>query len=149
MPARTQQANGVADSDGEALAANVADLTRLPEIIRDSTLRGPDGAWVIDRTPIRTDPDRPDEAAVRLTCPLLRAAAVLDVIRNHDRRCGDHPTRVYLRQARAWERLPRDAVLTEVVDGKIVLNPAIFRTGRTLAAAEPPPPQKIAFGRRV
>lgn len=141
MPARSQSV--VAPVTDEELAVNVYDLTRIDAEVLPMLL--PPGT--LDRTPIRMDDDRPDEYAVRLLCSLLRAATLLDVIRGNDRKCGDHPTRVYLRRVKAWERLPSTAVLTSVEYGKVVLNPLIFRAGQTLVAGAGIPAAPIPFGR--
>ena len=106
---------------GPRLAVNIADLTRIDPVICEMMLSGKLG-----RSPIAADPGRPDEAAVEFICDLLTAAAACDVMRGHDRRAGDHPTRVYLRRAVAWVKLPAAAQLTLVEDGKCVLNPEWF-----------------------
>lgn len=98
------------------VSATVRDALQLPKMLnrdRDSV--------------IRVDEERTDETAVPFTCSLLTAAAVCDTLRNHDRECGDAPTRVYIQKgARAWERLPNHAVLTLARDGKVRLNPKWF-----------------------
>ena len=50
--------------------------------------------------------ERADEAAVEFTCDLLRAACLVDVMREHDRRPQDYPTRAYLAKAgkTAWAK---------------------------------------------
>ena len=75
---------------------------------------------------INANPTRMDEGAVEFTCDLLAAACICDTIRSHDRKVKEYPTRVYLRRAAAWQRLPNDAVLSVVEDEQVKLNPVIF-----------------------
>lgn len=111
---------------GAKLAINVADLTRLPEAIRPMLLGGK-----ISRSSeiVRAEPDRGDGAAVVFDCDLLTAATVADVVRAHDRRAGEPPTRVYVRRNVAWNRLVGDSILTVVEGGKAKLNPRVFGNG--------------------
>lgn len=125
MPLIGQSTSNPKNERIERLAVNLYDITntnRLPDSIRQMLL--------LDKldlsTPIRTDPERLDEAAVAFNCDLLSAACIIDVLRSHDRKAGDYPTRAYLRRASAWNKLPGHAVLTEVVDGKPRLNPDWF-----------------------
>jgi hypothetical protein len=104
----------------ERLAANIADLSRLDNLMRGILLSGK-----LAERHVITDKSQCDEAAVELTCSLLTAATTLDIIRDYDRRAGRHPTRTYLRRAVAWVKLPGGAMLSIVEDG-VKLNPAIF-----------------------
>ena len=101
------------------LAINVLDIARIDPTIRQmmliSNLDVAGGA-------IRTDPKRLDEAAVAFSCSLVSAACIADVLRDHDRRAGDFPCRVYVKRKKAWVKLPHGAILTKVVNGKAVLN---------------------------
>lgn len=106
----------------ERLAVNVADLTRLDSTIRSLLLGGN-----LDLTQsIRTDPDRIDEGAVAFSCDLLTAACIADTIREHNRRAGEYPTRIYLRRGAAWTKLPGQTVLTRVVGDSVVLDHDTF-----------------------
>ncbi|SRR6266404_4623602 len=122
VPAPPRIVNGHARK--EQLAINVFDLTRIDETIRAMLLGGK-----LDLDPehaIKVDPGRMDETAVTFVCDLLTAASASDVIRGRDREAGDHPTRVYLRRIKAWERLPVAAVLTRVCGGELFLDPGVF-----------------------
>lgn len=116
------------------LAVNIADLTRVDPLVCELLLAGKlDPA----RRVVRTDPRRLDEAAVELTCDLLTAACACDVLREHDRRAGDHPCRVYVRAAEAWRKLPHGAVLTMVRSGEPVLDPRWFPADAPAVEAAP------------
>lgn len=126
---------------GWRLALNVPDLTRVPEFIRGSLLAGKVAKGA---EPIRVDKQRPDETAVELSCDLLTAALVADVLRSNDRKTGDHPTRVYLRRREgAWIKLPHSAVLTEVVNGKSELSAKWFPDQVEMVSAAPLRPQRL------
>lgn len=122
----------------EQLAVNVFDLDRLEPSVRALMLAGK-----LDGSLIRIDPERPDEAGAVLSCDLLAAACLLDVIRSQDRKAGDYPTRVYLKK-RTWSRIPSDAILTLLVDGTLMLNPAYF--GVHLAPIPPKAATRVIMG---
>lgn len=105
------------------LAINISDLMRIDPSIRPMLLAGK----VNLKDVIRTNPDVIDETAVGFSCDTLTAATLIDVIRSHDRESGDYPTRAYIRRRTSWERIPGNAVLTAVLDGKVILHPEIFR----------------------
>jgi hypothetical protein len=101
---------------------NLADLDRVEPLVRGSMLHGKldlAGAVLVDR-------NRPDENAVAFTCSLLTAASICDILRGHDKKAGDAPTRVYINRGRGWARLPGGAVLSVVRNGNVVLNPDVF-----------------------
>lgn len=108
----------------ERLAVNLSDLERLSQEI-----------WIELRLRALLDPDKRNlvtfqeerEAAVRFKCDLLTAACICDTLREHDRRCKDYPTRVYIQRVSAWERIPGDALLTLMVDRQPRLNPKLFK----------------------
>jgi len=126
------------------LAINLPDLDRVDQFIRTTLLAGK----VDTGQAVVTDRNRMDEIAVRFTCGLLAAACVCDTIREHDRRAGDPPVRVYLRRAEAWVKLPASAVLSVVADGGVRLNPLLFPNSREPiepAAPVPALPTRPAF----
>jgi hypothetical protein len=107
----------------ERIGVNLFDLQRVLPEVRGMLLAGK-----VDVSRVyTTDPRRGDERAVEFTCPLLDAACICDVLREHDRRAGDDPTRVYLRREKVWEKLPAESLLSVVEDGECVLNPKLFR----------------------
>ena len=121
----------------ERLAVNLPDLDRV-----DPTVRAILVAPFVSKLPedlIRADKDRMDEVAVLFICDLVQAACICDTLRNHDRRAGDPPTRLYLqkKEGGAWERLPGAAVLTVMEDGRAVLNPILFPREAVKVAARP------------
>lgn len=107
----------------ERLAVNVVDLTRVEEPVRSllvsDHLDFAGGA-------IRTDPDRIDEAAVAFSCDLLTAACICDTLREHNKRSGEYPTRVYLRRGTAWTKLSGQVTLTRVVGDRVELDYELF-----------------------
>ena len=110
------------------LAVNICDLTRVGKEAREMLLGG---RLDVAGGPIRTDPERLDESALAFSCDLLTAACCLDVMRDHDRRAGDYPTRCYVKTASVWNKLPGHAVLTVAVNdhenhGRATLNPEWF-----------------------
>lgn len=136
MPTVDQAA---APSSRWRIAVNIVDLSRVDETIRQLLLAGK-----VDRSAvIRTDPDRPDEAAVAFSCDALTAACICDTIRDHDRRVGDHPTRAYVQRAGgAWVKLPREAMLSRVVGGQPVLDPSIFPESVKPSGRDAPKPKR-------
>lgn len=113
----------VFESSAPALAVNIADLTRLHPSIRQMILQGridPKAA------PIRTDRERPDEAAVELRGDLVTVASIVDILREHDGRAGEYPIRAYIRRGKTWTKLPGNATLTLVLNNDVVLNPEHF-----------------------
>jgi len=120
--------------DGIRLGINIFDLGR----INSSMLGMLRLAEKIDHVPIRFDLSRLDEGGVAFSCPLLDAACLCDVIRCHDRKAGDYPTRVYIFR-KAWSRLPSHAVLTRVRENgdKCELNSEWFGTKEVPVFAPP------------
>ena len=110
----------------ERLAMNLFDLLdRVPEPIRLMLLAGKVDANV----PIYVDRDRPDEVGCLLTCPLLDAACVCDIITSECRKLGQPEVRVYLgKPDNVWARLPYGTVLTETWEGGVRLAEAVFPT---------------------
>lgn len=93
------------------LALSIPDLLRVDETVRAMLL----GGKIDQSQPLRIDPRRADEIAALLTCPLLDAACIADILRGRDRKARQPPCRVYLqkRAGGAWQRLPGSAVLVE------------------------------------
>lgn len=141
-----RKAQIAAESGGKVrLAINLVDLDRmLPEV--RSILLG--GKLDVAAGPIVVDPDRFGEVAVAFRCPPETAGAICDLIRSHDRDAGDHPTRVYVFR-RAWRRLPADAVLTIVEDGKCLTNPEVFGYDGLPSIDSPRPVERVDVGRTV
>lgn len=111
----------------EGLAVNLFDVT---ERIQDDELRQRllKGKLDTRRESLieAKSRDKLRETGAVFTCDLLTAALTCDLIRNNDRKAGDYPTRVYVRYATVWERVTAAVVLTEVVGGKVILNPEVF-----------------------
>ena len=110
----------------ERLALNVFDLTdRVPKPIRLMLLAGK----IDTNVPIYVDRERPDEVACPLTCPLLDAACICDMLTSECRKLGQPEVRVYLgKPVNVWARLPYGTVLTETWDGGVRLAEAVFPT---------------------
>lgn len=123
----------------ERLAINLYDLSRLEPTIRTMLLGG--RLDLSRESVVRVDLERPDETAVPFTCPLEQAAACCDVIRGHDRRSGEPPTRVYLNRLGngSWERISGGAIL--VINGR--LNIELFRPEAKVAPVEEAKPVKL------
>lgn len=144
------EANGDgAPKEAEGLSINLFDLDRVDPFIREQ-LRI---AERIDRdrgNVVRVDEKRVDETAVAFTCDLITAATICEIIRNHDRKAGDYPTRVYVRRAAGgkWEKLPNDALLTLVAGEKVVLNPRWFPKALPKAKSSPKPVTRVQLGNR-
>lgn len=126
----------------ERLAVNLYDLDRLdPETKRKFFAGRLDTKHVDMRFDRAKDGD---EAAVLLTCDLLTAATICDMLRSRDREMDDSPTRLYLKRE-AWSRLPSYVVLTIVKDGKVKLNPKVFPTEVNPADIVPLPRKKVVL----
>lgn len=135
----------LAPANGVRLAINLYDLDRLLPFVRETLLGGKldlkGGAIWVDRS-------RPDETAVAFACSLETAGAICDVIRSHDREAGDYPTRVYVFR-RSWTKLPTDAVLTVMADGKCLTNPAVFGYNGLPRIDSPALAERLTVGRRI
>lgn len=113
----------------EKVAINLADLDRLDQFVREVGLGGKlclDPLRLID-----LDKNRADEKYVELTCDLLMAASMCDVLRSADRNHGDYPTRVVVFR-RSWTKMVANCCLTLVQwddvakKSTVVLNPEFF-----------------------
>ena len=132
---------------GDLLAINLLDVTRIPQVMRDCLQL----ASIIDcrsESIVNMDKSRFDEAGVVFTCPLLQAAAVCDVIRNHDRSTKEYPTRVYIKKVTAWSKLAGDAVLTVTQGEVVVVNPKIFTVVKPRVIGRALPPPVVVLGAR-
>lgn len=111
-----------AQAGGVRIAVNLADVGRIVPLLRAKLFSGKLDA---ESGVIRTDSARPEEAAVAFSCGLVVAASVCDIIRAHDRKAGDPPTRCYVFR-KVWSRVPSHVLLSVLSDGKTILNPALF-----------------------
>jgi len=139
----TTAAAGLARED--QLAVNLFDVGRIDKTIAQMLLSG---KLELDRSKvIRVDKDRMDETGVVFSCKLLDAACICDILRDHDRKAGEYPTRVYVRKkgCAKFVRLTHDAVLTEVVNGKPVLRLRWFSKPTASAEVGGKPAERIQF----
>ena len=132
MPKRIDLTPQFKSGRPELLAFNLWDLELVHPHLRAKLLplldlRRANVVWV--------DKDREDETAAPFTCLLLTSAIACDMIREIARKVNETPPRIYLnrtgagspaRRDGAWVRLPGDAILTHLVNGKPVLDPTIF-----------------------
>lgn len=121
MPIPSSQ-NGPQFVRKERLAVSLADLDLMDLELRNHLF----GGRLDLSVPIRTDGDNADSAAIALTGPLLAVACACDAARAQDREIGVTPLRVYVCRATSWQRLPADAQLTVMAEGRAALNPEIF-----------------------
>ena len=121
----------IVKSVSRRFAINLIDLDRAGDLLRSILLVGK-----LDLSePIRTNCDRMDETAVAFSCDLLSAACICDTLRNHDRRVGDHPTRVYFYRDASWEKIPGNKILVVVEGERCFLNPEIFGVQKVKVSA--------------
>lgn len=123
------------------LAIALPDLDRVSSEMRAKLLAGR-----LDLTQIiRVGQDRMEDVpAVVMTCDLLTAATICDILRSNDRQVGDPPTGLYLLKSTSWSRITNNTVLTVIVDGKVALNPVVF--GGTLVEGKPLAAKAVTFG---
>lgn len=127
----------------ERLAINLFDLKRVPPVLRGGVVKDLDLT-----TPVWIDRNEQDEHAFVFTCPLLKAAAMCDMLRNADRQANATPARVYICRATAWQRLPRAAVLTFRRDGHFHLSREVFPEDvELITEAAAPPLRVVVLGR--
>lgn len=119
---------GPADK-GLNLAINLVDLERVAPQVREELFGH--GLLLLDPAPIWIDRSNIEETGLAFACNLMQAAAICDILRGHDRKVGQPPTRVYLRKVKAWTKLAGDAIL--VLYGK--LNPTVFPPERAVVVA--------------
>jgi hypothetical protein len=141
MPKRIEL-NPVKAGRPERLALNLWDLDLVHPQVRARLLplldlRRQSVVWV--------DKDREDETAALFTCSLLTAASACDRIRGIARQVHETPPRVYINRigVGAWTRLPADAVLTHLLNGKTVLDPTIFPG--EVVEFKPLPAKRVVF----
>ncbi len=137
-PSSSSPENG---AGGARLGINLFDLQRMPATLRDGLLGG---KLALRKDALVIAGDDPDETVVPLTCDLLTAALALDLVRSHDRRHSEDPTRVYLFR-KAWTRLPGAAVLTlDRGEGlPVILSPEWFPD--SVEVVEPKPLERRAI----
>lgn len=123
---------------GLNLAVNLVDLERVPPAIREELFGC--RLFLLDPEPIWMDKGNMEETGLAFACPLMQAAAICDLLREHDHRAGQTPTRVYLRKVKAWTKLAGDAILVKFNR----LNPDVFPPERAVAVT-PVFPTKPAF----
>lgn len=114
---------------GLTLAINLIDLERVAPQVREELFGH--GLLLLDPAPIWMDKEDMEETGLAFACNLMQAAAICDILRGHDRKVGQPPTRVYLRKIKAWTKLAGDVIL--VLYGK--LNPAVFPSERAVVVA--------------
>ena len=68
---------------------------------------------------------RGDVPALTFRCSITEAATTCDVLRSESRKAGQPVPAVWTFR-KVWSRVPDDAVLTAVVAGRVILNPAAF-----------------------
>lgn len=108
----------------ERLALNIHDLDRLPAEERKKLLAGridPKGSivWPYGE-------EAPESVAIPLTCPLLQAAILVDVIRSKDREAKREPCQVYIERDGEWVEVEKDAVFSTLYNGRFLLNHSVF-----------------------
>jgi hypothetical protein len=81
------------------------------------------------------DRENMEETGLAFSCNLLQAASVCDILREHDGKVGQTPTRIYLRKVRVWQKLPGDCILVKYDR----LNPAVFPPERGVAVMSDTP----------
>lgn len=82
-------------------------------------------------------------------CPLLQAALICDVVRSHDRKVGARPSELFVNRSGdddGWRRIVYGDMLTVVVNGRAILNPAVF--GGTVMVDEPAEVRPLMIGRK-
>lgn len=112
--------------EGLALAINLIDLERVPPQVREELFGH--GLFHLHPRPIWIDKEVMDETGLAFACSLLQAASTCDILREHDRKAGHTPTRVYLRKVKAWQKLSGDAILVKY--GR--LNSTVFPPERAV-----------------
>lgn len=118
------------------LAIHLDDLDRIDSIIRQKMFK--DRLNLVDPVTVN------DGVALAFSCSLLTAATLADIIRSEDRKAGDMPTRIYLRNGSGnWEAVPKNAIFTVTVKGNIHLNPGLFCVQ---IPQEPPCITRVTFG---
>lgn len=118
----------------ERLALNLEHLDRLPSEIRSNLLTGRVDLKIVKIHVDRVNP----EAAVLLTCNLLEAAKVCDVVRSYDRKVGEFPTQVYILK-KNWSRVPSSLHMTVVSGENVILNPELFPEKKDVEPIDPIP----------
>ena len=116
----------------ERIGLSLFDLDVLHPVVRKAVLGGK-LALSKDQTAMVSS-----DAVVPFSCGLLEAAVAADLVRDECRKVGDPPVRAYLSQMQAWQRLPADARLTRVIDGRPELSELWFPPRPGEEPFEPP-----------
>jgi len=119
----------------ERLALNLFDLDSIVPELKMRLFRG--RLDLRRDSVIRVDKDKTDETAVPLLGDLLSAAVACDILRSENRREGDKVVRVYLNRGTNWVKLPASAILTDRIEGELILNSEIFPSARALLPEKP------------
>lgn len=130
----------------ERLAIWLDDIDRIAPELRDKLLSGRLDLTQTVRVGRGELQRHKSVPALVFTCPLLEAALVCDIIRSHDRKAKERPTELYINRGTSWARLIYSAVLTAVVDGKVILNPAVFPNVEVTVPL--PAPKPLILGRK-
>lgn len=107
----------------ERLALNLFDLDQLHSSVRINLLAGK-----LDLSrPVWVDKSKMEETCVIFSCDLLTACQVYDILGSQARK-GDPRVRAYIQydSEGPWVKLPATLVLTEVVDGSVILSRKVF-----------------------
>lgn len=130
------------DKPRERLAISLFDLDSVDPILRQKLFAG--RVNLVKQAVIRIETD----AAVELTCDLLAAAIVCDILRAENRREGDSVTKVYIHRGKAWTKLSSTIILTAMgSDKQPQLNYEIFTSELELAPPVPIVPRAMKFGK--
>lgn len=76
--------------------------------------------------------------ALEFTCPLMEAAAIIDLLRSWDAQANDKPTRAFVRAERvgaAWRKIPGHVALTLLRGDEVVVNRAALVIPETSTSA--------------
>lgn len=118
------------------LGINLEDLDRIDPIMRQRLLH----KRLDLENPVRIATNSL-EVAIPFVCNLRDAATICDIIRSEDRKAGDAPTRIYLKNGtRDWKRTSPNTLFGVQVKGQLHLNPQVFNV-----PIEHTPPEREAL----
>lgn len=127
----------------ERLALNLFDLDSIVPELKMRLFRG--RLDLRRDSVIRVDKDKTDETAVPLLGDLLSAAVACDILRSENRREGDKVVRIYINRGTNWVKLPSSAILTDRIEGELILNSEIFPSARALLPEKPLPVRAVQW----